>query len=421
MPKLDQDIMITQNVLEDMAKERQVVMETSVWIHFVECFFFWQTQSSNTRCVIEKPGQGQRGENEFKDKNRECKLADIAVNHFAIQHAWEQVSHSSKPVDTICYDKCWAANTSHNGNGHTPSITSKDCPNCIQQHPAGRANCPTHDSHCSKCDKMGHWRPKCCGGKPLQPRNAPPPRNAPQLGHSMGSPDAHLGATTATLGGVVKTDAIDVGEDHSPQDEIALHGILPNVTTVATACTTGNTKGAPTHDKLFINATYYGTIRNTHPKDIMVGDVHAPWCNEAYTTVQLPAGASRKGTAPLHVKVDTGVGGNVLPLCIFQHLYPNHISPTGLPTGLDHISTWLTAYSRSHIPAYGALCGPITWQPGHPGAWPHWVNSYWYIADTPIPAILGLPSSEKLAVVKMNCAITIMQPGTNLHILHLFP
>ena len=36
-----------------------------------------------------------------------------------------------------------------------------------------------------------------------------------------------------------------------------------------------------------------------------------------------------------------------------------------------------------------------------------------YIADTPGPAILGLPSSEKLAVVKMNCAITIRQPCTH--------
>ena len=33
--------------------------------------------------------------------------------------------------------------------------------------------------------------------------------------------------------------------------------------------------------------------------------------------------------------------------------------------------------------------------------------------DTPGPAILGLPSSEKLAVVKMNCAITIRQPSTH--------
>ena len=51
----------------------------------------------------------------------------------------------------------------------------------------------------------------------------------------------------------------------------------------------------------------------------MVGDVCAPQCNEAYTTIQLPASSSRKGTASLHVKVNTRAGGNVLPLCVFQH------------------------------------------------------------------------------------------------------
>ena len=39
----------------------------------------------------------------FKTPSNE--LADIAVNHFAIQHTWEQVSHSSKPVDAIHQDK----------------------------------------------------------------------------------------------------------------------------------------------------------------------------------------------------------------------------------------------------------------------------------------------------------------------------
>ena len=34
----------------------------------------------------------------------------------------------------------------------------------------------------------------------------------------------------------------------------------------------------------------------------MVRDVCAPQCNEAYTTIQLPASASRKGTASLHVQ-----------------------------------------------------------------------------------------------------------------------
>ena len=37
------------------------------------------------------------------------------------------------------------------------------------------------------------------------------------------------------------------------------------------------------------------------------------------TMVQLPTSVSSKGTAALCAKVDTGAGGNVLPLCVFQH------------------------------------------------------------------------------------------------------
>ena len=220
---------------------------------------------------------------------------------------------------------------------------------------------------------MGHWGPKCHGGKPLLTRNAPPPRSQQRKSRCLPRKHNHC------QGWNNKTDTIDVREDHSPQDELALHYIQPNM-----------------------------TIKNTHPKEIMVKDVCAPQCNEAYTTIQLPASASRKGTASLCIKVNTGAGGNVLPLHVFRHLYPDQISPAGL----DHVNTRLTAYNGSHIPLYGALRGPITWQPDCPGAHPHRVKSYLYIADTPGPAILGLPSSDKLAVVKMNCAITVRQPNT---------
>ena len=144
-------------------------------------------------------------------KTPSIKLADIAVNHFTIQHAREQVFHSSKPMDTIHQDKGQTAHTSHSSHGHTPSAPSKDCPNCTQQHPAGRAN------HCSKCDKMGHWGPKCHGGKPLQPRNASPPGS--QQRKSRCPPRNH----NHCQGQKNKTDTIDVREDHSPQDEISLH------------------------------------------------------------------------------------------------------------------------------------------------------------------------------------------------------
>ena len=141
----------------------------------------------------------------FKTPSNE--LADIAVNHFSIQHARELVSHSSKPVDTIHQDK---GQTAHSSHGHTPSAPSKDCPNCTQQHPAGRANCPACDSHCSKCDKMGHWGPKCHGGKPLQPRNTPPP------GSQQRKSRCPLRNHNHCQGQKNKTDTIDVREDHSP-------------------------------------------------------------------------------------------------------------------------------------------------------------------------------------------------------------
>ena len=138
-----------------------------------------------------------------------------------------------------------------------------------------------HHIICAYCH-WGHWGPKCCGGKPLQPRNAPPPGS--QQRKSRCPPRNHNNCQ----GWSNKTDTIDVDEDHSPIDEIALHYIQPNP-----------------------------TVRHTHLEEIMVGDVHAPQCNETYTTIQLPASASRKETASLHVKVDTGAGGNVLPLCVF--------------------------------------------------------------------------------------------------------
>ena len=39
------------------------------------------------------------------------------------------------------------------------------------------------------------------------------------------------------------------------------------------------------------------------------------------------------------------------------------------------------------------------------------IHSYWYIVDTPGPALLGLPVCEKLAVVQVNCAVKTTQPN----------
>ena len=42
------------------------------------------------------------------------------------------------------------------------------------------------------------------------------------------------------------------------------------------------------------------------------------------------------------------------------------------------------------------------------------IHSYWYIADTPCPALLGLSACEKLAGVQVNCAVGTAQPNRSL-------
>ena len=39
------------------------------------------------------------------------------------------------------------------------------------------------------------------------------------------------------------------------------------------------------------------------------------------------------------------------------------------------------------------------------------IHLYWYIVDTPGPALLDLPAGEKLAVVQVNCAVLATQPN----------
>ena len=108
--------------------------------------------------------------------------------------------------------------------------------------------------------------------------------------------------------------------------------------------------------------------------EIFPDDVCAPCTNEAYTTICLPASASNKGMASLQVKVNTGVSGNVLLLCLFKDLYPDGIDKAGHPTGFNVGNTRLTDYNCPWIPLFVSLHGLITWQPGSPGAQPSQIN-----------------------------------------------
>ena len=120
----------------------------------------------------------------------------------------------------------------------------------------------------------------------------------------------------------------------------------------------------------------------------------------------MPAEIGPNQRGNLRCKVDTGAGGNVMPLRVFAKLFPRRITSDGKPTGLRPTPTRLTAYNGSPIPQLGALDTTIDWKPKGQ-ALPNRLHTRWYVADTAGPAILGLPSCSKLGVVQMNCAVEI--------------
>ena len=122
-------------------------------------------------------------------------LADIAVNHFAIQQAREQVSHSSKPVDAIHPDKRQTAHTSHSSHGHTPSAPPRTIPTAPNSTQLAEQTAQPMTPIVPNVTKWDTGDP-----------NAVVASHSNQgmhchLGHSRGSPDAHLGTTTPTKGG----------------------------------------------------------------------------------------------------------------------------------------------------------------------------------------------------------------------------
>ena len=122
----------------------------------------------------------------------------------------------------------------------------------------------------------------------------------------------------------------------------------------------------------------------------------------------MPAEIGPSQLVTLKCKVDTGAGGNVMPLCAFTKLFPRSINTDGSPRGLKSSTTHLTAYNGSKIPQFRTLDTAIGWTPKGQKVANH-LQTRWHIVDTPGPAILRLPSCAKLGIVELNCAVNLQK------------
>ena len=97
----------------------------------------------------------------------------------------------------------------------------------------------------------------------------------------------------------------------------------------------------------------------------------------------------------IRLKIDTGAAGNTLPLRTIKQMYGHDYNQMITPDR----SVRLTAYNGQDIKCLGTITLQIR----------HTQDTYtpakFYVVDVPGPAIIGLPSCERLQLVTINCAI----------------
>ena len=193
----------------------------------------------------------------------------------------------------------------------------------------------------------------------------------------------------------------EVGTDDDPHmDEVRVAAVLNQVGTgIASALNQVGAVAVPHSDQpLWLDDTITITDMKTNG-------------TEAFANIEIPGDIGKCRLATLRCKVDTGTGSNVMPLHTFTKLFPKQFDTDGHPTGLTPSTTCLTAYNSSPIRQFGTFRTCMNWTPQGKQT-TNCLHTQWYVADTPGPAILGLPTCNKLGIVELNCAVNLQQKRT---------
>ena len=210
---------------------------------------------------------------------------------------------------------------------------SKPCGNCDLRHEYRQ--CPAFNDECRNCKRKGHWA-KCCRSKIEKHK-----------GKSDKTTRKYHKRKTQVRGHDLTIQNDDHRDDSCPSDEYeqTFHAIT-NLSSQAEAYTK-------------LNVMHNGKILNGR----------------------------------LHIKIDTGAAGNILPLRTYSQMFKCPLEKFVQP---EH-KVKLTSYSDTRIPCLGSISLNIKKKSQN-----RYHPTKFYVVDVAGPAILGLPSCKALRIVDIH-------------------
>ncbi|XP_038052821.1 uncharacterized protein LOC119725487 [Patiria miniata] len=244
---------------------------------------------------------------------------------------------------------------------HAFRPTGRTCGNCGLSHPPRR--CPAYRDTCKSCGSKGHWAKFCRKTRSQGKRKGKSPSRrgrSPSRGNTTRRPRSKSRSNAG------KQKPSDTNRDEQP-----IH----------------SAEASEEYETVFHTVTVSNLCMSSIDNN-----------REAYTTLDVIC-PDLIGTHRLITKVDTGAGGNTLPLRTIKQMYGCRWKSFVQP-----VKTKLTAYNGTEIVCLGCielLCRYKT---------PKWTKNRFYVVDVPGPAIAGLPMCCELEVVTIHSTESSPQP-----------
>ena len=248
-------------------------------------------------------------------------------------------------------------------HGLRRETTHERCTRCGRRHPA-QGFCPAKGSTCRRCGRKNHWDIVCTETD----------QTAEKEGRHHGYQQSSRGAAkSSNVRGKATVSTIDECPDVNA-DSMVFETISMHMDSMGDAQNSAR-------DQVFVNLALRDVTWNGRKME-------------------------------LRAKVDTGAQGNVLPLRIYQKMFPDQVDKDGQPIRnfLEKSSVRLVSYSGTLINQIGVCTLTCTYQQTRR-------KTRFFVTDAPGPAIIGLPSLEAFKIISLNCEIkeTVTRPVAGIH------